>query len=54
MEEKIIADWEAEFRHPTIDLSLVRPNQIEVDSIEVGYKPIGKVDNQQSREPTEE
>ena len=40
MEEETIVDWESENKSPTTKLSQVsaRPNQVEVDSIEIKFE----------------
>ena len=55
MEEKTIVDWETENKSPTTESSRVdaRPNRVEVDSIEIESEPVGRMNTQQNREPTE-
>ena len=56
MEEKKIVDWEIENKFPTTELNRVnaQPNRVEVDWIEIESEPLGRVNTQQNREPTEE
>ena len=55
MEEKTIVNWEFENKYPNTESSRVdaRPNQEEVDSIEIESKPVDRFNIRQNQEPTE-
>ena len=56
MEENTIADWEMENRSPVVDSSRVddQQNRTSVNSTEVRYESVGRVDSRQNQELAEE